>query len=235
MLQGSLRCSQTAVRLLENKSGLEIGGPSEVFRMERLLPVYSHIQNLDNCDFSSSTTWAKHSTSFVFGPGKVAGKNIFCDGSNLAVIPDRSYDFVLSSHNLEHFANPLKALTEWRRVTRPGGVLVLVLPNYRHTFDHRRKPTPVSHMMADFKANTLETDLSHLPDILANHDLELDPAAGTLEQFRERSLANFENRCLHHHVFNERNAHEFLTAAGLNVLAVETAWPFHIFAIAEMS
>ena len=234
-MQRPLHCSQTGLRLLDNKNGLEIGGPSEVFRRDRLLPVYRHIRSLDNCDFSSSTIWAKHSTSFEFYPGKAAGKNTFCDGSNLAAIPDRSYDFVLSSHNLEHFANPLKALKEWQRVARPGGILVLVLPNYRHTFDHRRKPTPIDHMLADFEADTPETDLSHLPDILANHDLELDPAAGTLEQFRQRSLANFENRCLHHHVFDEQNTRELLVAAGANVLAIEAAWPFHIFAIAEIS
>lgn len=235
LLQGRLRCRETALRLLQDKSGLEIGGPSKVFRVKRFLPIYQHIRNLDNCDYSSSTAWAEHSSSFVFEVEKPPGKNIFCDGSNLAAIPDRSYEFVLSSHNLEHFANPVKALMEWKRVTKPGGILVLVLPDYKRTFDHRRKPTPFAHMMADFEANTPETDLSHVPDVLANHDLELDPEAGTPEQLQARCLANFENRCLHHHVFDEQNTRELLTAAGFNVLVTETAWPLHIFAIAEMS
>jgi hypothetical protein len=90
-------------------------------------------------------------------------------------------------------------------------------------------------MMADYEANMPESDLTHLPDILANHDLKLDPDAGTSEQFRARSLANFENRCLHHHVFDVCNTRELLTAQGMNVLSVETAWPLHIFAIAKMS
>lgn len=224
-----------AVSLLENKTGLEIGGPSEVFcRSRSWLPVYRHIGRLDNCDFSSKTIWAGHSEQFSFDAQKVPGKNIFCDGSDLATVNDETYDFILSSHNLEHFANPVKALKEWQRVTVKGGVLILVLPNYRHTFDHRRQPTAVSHMMADFEQNTAETDLSHLADILENHDLDLDPGAGTSDNFRMRSLGNYENRCLHQHVFDEQNIGELLTTLGMKVLALETAWPFHIFAIARM-
>jgi len=235
LLQGRLGSYDMAASLLENKAGLEVGGPSEVFkRRHAFLPVYRVIARLDNCDISSETTWASHSELFCFNPNKPLGKNIFCEGSNLAIVGDRTYDFVLSSHNLEHFANPVKALKEWQRVTVKGGVLILVLPNYRHTFDHSRQPTTVSHMLADFEQNTPETDLSHLTDILENHDRHLDPAAGTPDEFRRRSLANHENRCLHHHVFNERNIGELLPALGMEVLSLETAWPFHIFAIARM-
>lgn len=145
-----------------------------------------------------------------------------------------SYDFILSSHNLEHFANPVKALKDWQRITRPGGGLVLVLPNYTQTFDHRRKPTTVTHMLEDFDQGTPEDDLTHLPEILQTHDLSMDPLAGSAEEFRQRSLNNFTSRCLHHHVFSEANSRELLTKIGMEVLAVETALPFHIFLLARM-
>jgi SAM-dependent methyltransferase len=235
LFQRSLRCYGMTTSLLEGRSGLEIGGPSEVFRENRAyLPIYRHIGSLDNCDLSSKTVWAQHSENFSFHPQKPPGRNIFRDGSDIAEVGDETYEFVLSSHNLEHFANPMKALKEWQRITVKGGILVLVVPNYMHTFDHRRQPTSVSHMLADFEKNTPESDLFHLPEILEKHDLTLDPAAGTLENFRARSLANYENRCLHHHVFDEQNIHEFLTVIGIRVLALETAWPFHIFVIAQM-
>ena len=96
-----------------------------------------------------------------------AREDHFCDGSNLVGVENGSYDFVLSSHNLEHFANPVKALKEWQRVLRPGGSLILVLPHYAKTFDHRRKLTPVAHMIEDFERNTQEDDLSHLEEILS--------------------------------------------------------------------
>jgi hypothetical protein len=34
------------------------------------------------------------------------------------------------------------------------------------------------------------------------HTLSLDKAAGSLDQFKQRSLSNYENKCLDHHVFN---------------------------------
>ena len=118
-------------------------------------------------------------------------------------IADHTYDFILSSHNLEHFANPVKALQEWKRVTRPGGGLILVLPDYSKTFDHRRTPTTVDHMFEDFERDTQEDDLTHLPEILEKHDISLDPGVASADEFHRRSLDNFNNRCLHHHVFDE--------------------------------
>ena len=89
-------------------------------------------------------------------------------------------------------------------------------------------------MLEDFTRNTQEDDLTHLEEILSLHDLKMDPAAGTPDNFRERSLRNFENRCLHHHVFDVHNSRELLTAVGMEVLAVEQALPFHIFLLTRV-
>jgi SAM-dependent methyltransferase len=232
--QGRLSCYRLAVSLVEGKRGLEIGGPSEVFQgWYRPLFIYHRVGSLDNCDFSRTTAWSSHADSFRFSHFKRPGRTFVCDGSNLADVENGSYDFVLSSHNLEHFANPVKALKEWQRVLRPGGSLILVLPHYLKTFDHRRTLTPVAHMIEDFERNTREDDLSHLEEILSGHDLKMDAAAGTLDDLRRRSLRNFDNRCLHHHVFDEHNSRELLTAVGMEVVAVEQALPFHIFLLAQ--
>jgi SAM-dependent methyltransferase len=230
-----LRCFRKVRPFVDGRRGLEIGGPSVVFEGGvRPLPIYPRVGSLDNCDFSRDTTWASHREIYNFFPDKAPGKNIFRDASNLSSIANRSYDFILSSHNLEHFANPVKALQEWKRVTRPGGGLVLVLPDYSRTFDHRRSPTSVDHMFEDFERGTQEDDLSHLAEILDKHDLSLDPGAGSAEEFRRRSVDNFNNRCLHHHVFDKQNSRELLTRCGMNVLAVELAPPFHIFLLARI-
>jgi hypothetical protein len=96
-------------------------------------------------------------------------------------------------------------------------------------------PTPVDHMFRDYESNMDEDDLSHLPEILQFHDLSMDPPAGSPQEFRERSLKNHVNRCLHHHVFNEKNSRELLSRVGLEVLAVECAHPCHILLLARFS
>ena len=39
------------------------------------------------------------------------------------------YDFVHSSHCLEHMVNPVAALGNWIRICRPGGHLVITVPD----------------------------------------------------------------------------------------------------------
>ncbi len=221
----NLRLYRSCVR---GKEGLEVCGPSAIFRRWDALPLYGDVRRLDNCNFSPRTVWADEGAVYRFSPQKPAGRVYLCEGSDLRDIPDKSYDFILSSHNLEHFANPVKALKEWQRVLRPRGALILVLRDYRKTFDHRREPTPVEHMIDDYVNGMGEDDLTHLPEILAKHDLSRDKAAGTFEQFRERSLDNYNRRSLHQHVFDEVNGRDLLTVVGMEVVSVDRAMPCHL-------
>lgn len=185
-----------------NKKGIEIGGPSSLFKTS--LPLYRKLQSLDGVNFSSSTLWEGEiqtglSYNFI---GHKKGIQFISDGTNLSQIEDANYDFLLSSNCLEHIANPLKALTEWKRIIKNKGFLILVLPNKISNFDHNRPNTSFDHILEDFNNNTTEHDLTHLEEILKLHDLSMDPPAGNIENFRIRSLDNFNNRTLHHHVFD---------------------------------
>jgi len=60
--------------------------------------------------------------------------------------------------------------------------------------------------MTDYANNVGEDDLTHLPEILALHDLSRDEAAGTPEQFHQRCLDNISKRAIHHHVFDTHTA-----------------------------
>ncbi len=70
--------------------------------------------------------------------------------------------------------------------------------------------------------NVGEDDLSHLPEIIEKHDYEMDAACGGKEKFTERALKNIENRCLHHHVFNEDCLRKSFEYVGLEVSAFTT-------------
>lgn len=51
------------------------------------------------------------------------------DAELLEGVPDGAYDFVYSSHNLEHLYDVDRALINWWRVLKPGGHLLLFLPH----------------------------------------------------------------------------------------------------------
>lgn len=51
------------------------------------------------------------------------------DAQYLASLPDNSFDFVHSSHCLEHMHDPLEALKNWLRVLKPGGHLIVLVPD----------------------------------------------------------------------------------------------------------
>jgi SAM-dependent methyltransferase len=215
---------------LIHKHGLEIGGPSPCFRGNRLVPVYDRCQQIDNCDFSRQTLWTNAAEKQ--GLQTVFGKRYITDACDLQAIPDASYDFVAASHVLEHTANPLRALQEWKRVLRPGGALLVLVPDRQNTFDHRRPFTSFEHIEADFLANTREDDLTHLDEILSLHDLSLDPGAGSSEQFLVRCLRNFEIRAMHQHVFSAEVLAAMFERLNMRVLSISLERPDHVIGFA---
>lgn len=212
------------------KSGLEIGGPSRIFRDGGFIPLYHLVKALDGCNFSNSTIWegAIESGLKYHYYNYKNGLQYILEASDLSSIPSSTYEFVLSSNCLEHVANPLKAVGEWIRVLKDEGVLLLVLPNKEYCFDHNRPVTTFSHLESDFRNDTKEDDLTHLNEILELHDLEMDKRAGTFEQFKERSLKNFENRALHQHVFDRTVLKEIFSHFKLEVLLTHEGKDFVI-------
>lgn len=51
------------------------------------------------------------------------------DATHLHDVDDESFDFVHSSHSLEHMSDPRVAMKNWIRVMKPGGHMVLLLPD----------------------------------------------------------------------------------------------------------
>lgn len=230
------KCYSNTKYLVMNCSGLEIGGPSGVFMKGGIYPIYPIIDQLDNCNFSATTTWEgtiNEGLTFQYDSKHKSGRQFISDASNLPEIPASSYDFILSSHTIEHIANPIKALKQWINILKESGTLILLVPHKEGTFDHKRPVTKLDHLIDDYNNDTQEDDLTHLPEILELHDLERDFAAGSFENFKERSENNFENRCLHQHVFDAESVTQLLTHMNMKIHTIECLEPFHIIAIAQ--
>jgi SAM-dependent methyltransferase len=196
-LSRNLKKYKLIVKSAKDMNGLEIGGPSIIFK--NLIPIYKFCSSMEFANYSVNTVWHESIDDSIKYYRNLCGKLYITEATNL-VFDDKSYDFILSSNVLEHIANPIKAFYEWKRVARC--YIILMLPKKESNFDHNRPVTLFSHLVDDFKNNTSEYDLTHLDEILSLHDLLLDPPAGDHDNFKRRSLMNYENRCLHHHVFD---------------------------------
>jgi hypothetical protein len=111
--------------------------------------------------------------------------------------------------------------------------MLVIVPDGRATFDHRRPPTSFQHIAEDFDNNTSEEDLTHLDEVLTLHDLALDPGAGSAEQFRRRCRNNAAIRAMHHHVFLPEVLARMFSKVGMQVLSLAVERPFHIVGVAR--
>lgn len=134
---------------------------------------------------------------------------------------DNSLDYVVSSHVLEHVANPVAALAEWYRVLRPGGTIYMVVPDRRYTFDRPRPLTPVGHMLEDYAEGTTPCDDTHIDDFARGVDwaafspgtpAEQVPASQEqLARGMHEAVARGEQVNIHFHVFEPANVVELIT------------------------
>lgn len=202
------------INTFAKKNGVEIGGPSDIFSS-----IYDVVNSCDGVNFSNNTEWWIGDDLYFYGEKKL-GKVVICDATHMDKIEDGKYDYCISSNNLEHIANPIKALYEMKRITCYGGVILMIVPMKSKCFDHNRDDTTFQHMVDDFKMDVKEDDLSHLDEIMEKHDFDMDRGCDGKREYFERAQNNVENRCLHHHVFSLktlRNLYEYL---GIEVLGI---------------
>jgi SAM-dependent methyltransferase len=113
------------------------------------------------------------------------------DGETLAKFDDSSVDFVIASHFLEHCEDPVGALKAHLRVLRPGGVLLLAVPDRRKGVDRMREPTSLAHVLADHEQGPLRSRTEHYRDWVRLVDA---PLGNVLPEELEQHAAELERR-----------------------------------------
>ena len=144
--------------------GIEIGALHSPFPV----PAGTRVRYLDRF-----TTAQLREEYPELGGRAFAEVEIVDDGETLATVPDASQDFVVASHVLEHAQDPIGALGNHLRVLRPGGVVVLALPDRRRGVDERRVATPVEHLLADHREGPRRSRAQHYREWAELVDLPL--------------------------------------------------------------
>jgi len=87
-----------------------------------------------------------------------AAVDIWASGDDIPVT-DRSEDFIISSHLVEHLPNLIAAFIEWNRILRDGGYVFMIVPlKGALQADNSRELTPLAHFVDDYNQKiTLDT------------------------------------------------------------------------------
>ncbi|MBN2755472.1 MAG: methyltransferase domain-containing protein, partial [Candidatus Goldbacteria bacterium] len=136
--QGPAMCfpeSALAHKLLDGLRGLEIGGSAHN-------PFGLNTKNVDYTG-DMNTVFKREEVKIC---GKAMPVDIVAYGDKLPV-QDNSQDFVVSSHVLEHFFDPIAALKEWYRVVKNGGYLFMIVPHKERTFDKEKERTTLKELI----------------------------------------------------------------------------------------
>lgn len=168
----------------------QIGGTTRTF-----LDDAKHLIRFNTHDWRSDEN-SKESSDYV----KIEG------GTELPW-QDNSFDVVASRHALEHIANPVSAILEWKRILKPGGLVYVSVPDRRKTPEYVRKLTTLSHFIDDFQNDVPEFDLTHKEEIERT-------GVGIIEHDR------YENPHIHYHTFEPKNLKALLGHCGLNEVAL---------------
>jgi SAM-dependent methyltransferase len=95
------------------------------------------------------------------------------DAQLMSGVPDETYDFVYSSHCLEHMRDTEESLRNWVRICKTGGFLYVVVPDYvlyekltwpsRFNPDHKQSFSFLVTRQAVARPNHFHVDADLLP------------------------------------------------------------------------
>jgi predicted SAM-dependent methyltransferase len=139
-------------RQLIRGEGLEIGALHNPFPV----PPRARVRYLDHLDADQLRQEYPD-----LGGNRLVPVDVVDDGETLAQIPDDSQDFVIASHFLEHCEDPIGAIKADLRVIRPGGTLLLALPDRRYGIDRHREPTSLEHVVNDHEHGPTTSRVQH--------------------------------------------------------------------------
>jgi SAM-dependent methyltransferase len=137
-----LTAREDVARMWLEGSGIEIGALNTALRV----PPSVRVRYVDYLPIDELRQ--HHAHLLAIGADLVA-PDVVDDGERLGTFRDRSQDFVIANHFMEHSEDPIGTLSAHLRVIRPGGMLFHAVPDKRRSFDWERPVTGVEHLIRD--------------------------------------------------------------------------------------
>uniref|UniRef100_A0A914PFI4 Methyltransferase type 11 domain-containing protein n=1 Tax=Panagrolaimus davidi TaxID=227884 RepID=A0A914PFI4_9BILA len=128
--------SSLAHLFLDNLKGIEIGGSL----------INPFCLNTINVDFTNGTKTGYKKSELRYSKGGYLNVDVVASGDKLP-FKNESYDFVISSHAIEHFFDPIKTIEEWFRVIKINGYIFMTIPHKERTFDRLKNRTTLNELL----------------------------------------------------------------------------------------
>jgi SAM-dependent methyltransferase len=95
------------------------------------------------------------------------------------VVADQApFDYVIASHLIEHIPDPVTWLSDIASVLRPSGILSLVIPDKRFTFDINRQTTEIGELVDAYLRRLQKPSFKQAYDFISKEITEIvDPSA----------------------------------------------------------
>ena len=183
---------------------------------------------------------------------KIVDPGVIDDGFLLASIAERSLDFLIANHVLEHSPNPLQALQRWGELLNDKGILFVSVPLAHMCFDKGRPITTLQHMIEDQQLYCVKDD-AEIAERNLNHYIEWVTISApniskpvwwrwTIGKLRRQSTINKlacerleKEQEIHFHTFTKESYIELLNhfaSKAKREIIVEQVEPFGIEVIA---
>lgn len=207
----------------DNKTALEIGGPTLLFTheyfpnidSEKYFELYSLFNTIDSVnlyELESFQTIKNSNNNIVY-------RNTYNSIENLTT----KYDWLLSSHTIEHIANPIKFIKAYRNILNDEGHIITFLPNKDVYWDRHREFTPFEHIISDYENDVGEDDKTQVEEnLIVDHPYNINPnhpdnISGLT--WKEMCQENEKHRAMHHHLFNVDTCQQLHEYCGFKTLA----------------
>lgn len=169
--------------------GVEIGALASPLRLPRSARV-TYVDRL--------TVEEMHSHYPELADVALVPPDIVDNGEVLTSIRDGSLGFIAASHFIEHCENPIGTIENHLRKLRPGGILFLVVPDKRATFDAPRAVTSLEHAIRDYEEGPGWSRRSHFEEWVR----EVNGMTEGADEAVERLLA--QRYSIHFHAWTPR-------------------------------
>jgi SAM-dependent methyltransferase len=145
--------------------------------------------------------------------------DLLTDFDDFNGIADESLDFIIGCHVIEHVFDPIGTLVNAYRKLRPGGQLLLVVPDMERTFDRERPFTTLDHLILDHQTPDPVRDQGHYEEFYRY-------AFKTAEsELHDKVTREFSRRGdLHVHVWNYETFSELVDYVDSNLANWSSIW-----------